>query len=171
MQTVVDQFNLSKWFGQEEARIKLVQAGYRGNAPYITFLFLRMISPVVCLAAAAFYLFVVLNLNQPTSIKLGICIAAAYVGMHLPLMLLKNKIQRRQLSIKRAFPDSARLAADLRRIRHVDRGRFPAASAMRSARSRWRWRKNSRSPWRNCPICRSAGRPMRIWPSAPTSTA
>jgi tight adherence protein C len=34
------------------------------------------------------------------------CIAAAYIGMHLPLMLLKNKIQRRQLSIKRAFPDT-----------------------------------------------------------------
>jgi tight adherence protein C len=26
--------------------------------------------------------------------------------MHLPLMFLKNKIQRRQLSIKRAFPDT-----------------------------------------------------------------
>ena len=26
--------------------------------------------------------------------------------MHVPLMFLKNKIQRRQLSIKRAFPDT-----------------------------------------------------------------
>jgi tight adherence protein C len=39
-------------------------------------------------------------------VKIGIAIAAAYAGMHLPLMLLKNKIQRRQLSIKRAFPDT-----------------------------------------------------------------
>src|SRR5262249_39179381 len=30
MQTVVEQFNLSKWVGQEEARALLVQAGYRG---------------------------------------------------------------------------------------------------------------------------------------------
>src|ERR1700747_1855815 len=30
MKTVVDNFNLSKWVGQEEARGKLVQAGYRG---------------------------------------------------------------------------------------------------------------------------------------------
>ena len=67
MQTIVDQFNLSKWFGQEEARIKLVQAGYRGQAPYVTFLFFRMISPVVVfLVARPFYLFVVLNLDQPT---------------------------------------------------------------------------------------------------------
>ena len=106
VQTVVDQFNLGKWFGQEEARLKLIQAGYRGNAPYVTFLFIRMVSPVISFAAAAFYLFLVINLNQPTTIKLGICIAAAYIGMHLPLMLLKSKIQRRQLSIKRAFPDT-----------------------------------------------------------------
>jgi tight adherence protein C len=67
---------------------------------------ISMISPVICLAASAFYLFVMLDLKQPLSIKLGICIAAAYVGMHLPLLLLKSRIQRRQLSIKRAFPDS-----------------------------------------------------------------
>src|SRR4051794_4814749 len=39
MKTIVDQFNLAKWVGQEEARDKLVQAGYRGHAPYITYLF------------------------------------------------------------------------------------------------------------------------------------
>ena len=47
-----------------------------------------------------------IKLDQPATIKIGICIAAAYVGMQLPLLLLKNKIQRRQLSIKRAFPDT-----------------------------------------------------------------
>ena len=106
VQTVVDRFNLSKWFAQEEARTKLVQAGYRGNAPYVTFLFIRMVSPAACFVLAGIYLFVVLDLNQPVMVKLGLCIAAAYIGMHLPLMLLKNMIQRRQLSIKRAFPDA-----------------------------------------------------------------
>jgi hypothetical protein len=48
VQTVVDRFNLSKWVGQEEARLKLVQAGYRGQAPYITYLFVRMVTPVAC---------------------------------------------------------------------------------------------------------------------------
>src|SRR5580704_18055867 len=46
MKTVVDNFNLSKWVGQEEARAKLVQAGYRGQAPYITYLFFRMTMPI-----------------------------------------------------------------------------------------------------------------------------
>src|SRR3954464_10752262 len=35
MQTIVDQFNLNKWVRQEEARDLLMQAGYRGQAPYI----------------------------------------------------------------------------------------------------------------------------------------
>ncbi len=104
--TIVERFNLSKWVGQEEARLKLIQAGYRGHAPYITYLFFRMVTPVAAFLFAVIYLFVVLKLDQPTTIKIGICIAAAYIGMHLPLMLLKNKIQRRQLSIKRAFPDT-----------------------------------------------------------------
>ena len=39
-------------------------------------------------------------------LKLAISIGAAYFGMHSPNLFLKNKIQRRQLSIKRAFPDA-----------------------------------------------------------------
>jgi len=106
VQTIVDRFNLSKWVGQEEARLKLVQAGYRGQAPYVTYLFFRMVTPATTFTFAVFYLFVLTNLSQPTSVKIGICIAAAYAGMHLPLMLLKNKIGHRQVSIKRAFPDT-----------------------------------------------------------------
>jgi len=106
IQTIVERFNLRKWVGQEEARLKLVQAGYRGQAPYVTYLFFRMVTPVVCFLFTLLYLFVILKLNQPTMVKVGVCIASAYVGMQLPLMLLKNKIQRRQLSIRRAFPDT-----------------------------------------------------------------
>jgi tight adherence protein C len=53
-----------------------------------------------------FYVFVVVQLNQPPLIKIGISIGAAYFGMLSPNLFLKNKIQRRQLSIKRAFPDA-----------------------------------------------------------------
>ncbi|MBV8791273.1 MAG: type II secretion system F family protein, partial [Pseudolabrys sp.] len=106
IQTVVDQFNLSKWVGQEAAREKLVQAGYRGQAPYVSYLFFRMVTPVASLIAAAFYIFVVLEWDQPLTIKIATCIVAAYLGMHVPYMFLKNRIAKRQLSIKRAFPDT-----------------------------------------------------------------
>jgi tight adherence protein C len=106
MQRIVDQLNLNKWVGQEAARALLVQAGYRGQAPYIAFLFFRLIMPLLMLLVSLFYLFVVKVLDQPALTKVGICIAATYLGMHLPSLFVKNKISRRQLSIKRAFPDA-----------------------------------------------------------------
>jgi tight adherence protein C len=106
MKTAVDRFNLAKWVGQEGAREKLVQAGHRGQAPYVAYLFFRMVTPAVAMIATAIYLFVVLQTEQPLTIKIGLCIGMGYVGMHLPYLFLKNQITRRQLSLKRAFPDA-----------------------------------------------------------------
>jgi tight adherence protein C len=106
MQRAVEKLNLTKWLAQEEAREKLVQAGYRGQAPYIAFLFFRMITPIAMFLVAVFYMFVVVTLDQPSTIKIGICLAAAYAGMQAPYIFLKNRIAKRQLSIKRAFPDT-----------------------------------------------------------------
>jgi tight adherence protein C len=106
MQSIVDQFNLNKWVGQETARAMLVQAGYRGQAPYVTYLFFRMLTPAVMLVFTAFYVFVILHLDQPPMVKVAICLGATYLGMHVPSLFLKNRIAHRQLSIKRAFPDA-----------------------------------------------------------------
>ncbi len=106
MKTVVERFNLNKWVGQDAARAKLIQAGYRGQAPYVAFLFFRMVVPIGMLLFSLFYVFLVLKLNQPAFVKLGICIGATYLGMQIPYLFLKNKIARRQLSIRRAFPDA-----------------------------------------------------------------
>src|SRR3954447_9490402 len=65
MKRVVDQFNLTKWVGQEEAREKLIQAGYRGQAPYVTYLFFRLIAPIVAFAASLFYVFVIVQIEKP----------------------------------------------------------------------------------------------------------
>jgi tight adherence protein C len=106
MQTVVEQFNLSKWVGQEAARDKLMQAGYRGQGPYVAFLFFRMITSLGMMIGSLVYIFFVTNFDQPTSIKIGICLLATYLGMQVPFLFLKNKIQHRKLSIIRAFPDA-----------------------------------------------------------------
>jgi tight adherence protein C len=106
MQQIVDQFNLNKWVGQETARTLLVQAGYRGQAPYVTYLFFRMVMPAAMLVFSLFYVFIVLDLDYTPMVKIGICLAATYLGMQTPSLFLKNRIQHRQLSIKRAFPDA-----------------------------------------------------------------
>jgi tight adherence protein C len=103
---VVEDFNLGKWVAQEAARDKLIMAGYRGQAPYITFLFFRMVTPIVLLIFAALYVFVIAKLEQSTPVKIGMCVAAAYLGLQAPMLFLKNAISKRQLSIRRAFPDA-----------------------------------------------------------------
>ena len=103
---VVEDFNLSKWLAQEAARDKLIMAGYRGHAPYVTFLFARAVTPILLFIGAALYVFVITHMDKSLTVKLGICLAAAYLGLQAPMLFLKNAISKRQLSIKRAFPDS-----------------------------------------------------------------
>jgi tight adherence protein C len=103
---VVEDFNLTKWLAQEAARDKLIMAGYRGHAPYVTFLFARAVTPIVLFIGAALYVFVITQMDKSLTVKLGICVGAAYLGLQAPMLFLKNAISKRQLSIKRAFPDA-----------------------------------------------------------------
>ncbi|WP_398480071.1 type II secretion system F family protein [Tardiphaga sp.] len=103
---VVSDFNLTKWLAQEAALDKLVMAGYRGQAPYVTFLFFRLVTPIVFLVMAVLYVFVISRMEQSLPIKIGMCVGAAWFGMQAPMIFLKNAITKRQLSIRRAFPDA-----------------------------------------------------------------
>ena len=103
---VVEDFNLGKWLAQEAARIKLTQAGYRGHAPYVTFLFFRLVTPILFFVAAIVYVFLISHMTYSMPIKVGMCIIAAYLGLQAPMLFLKNRITKRQLSIRRAFPDA-----------------------------------------------------------------
>ncbi|MDA9413022.1 MULTISPECIES: type II secretion system F family protein [unclassified Bradyrhizobium] len=103
---VVEDFNLTKWLAQEAARDKLIMAGYRGHAPYITFLFARLVAPIVLFIGSVVYVFLIAHMDRPMPIKIGICVGAAYLGLQAPMLFLKNAISKRQLSIKRAFPDA-----------------------------------------------------------------
>lgn len=81
-------------------------AGYRGHAPYITFLFARMVAPIVLFIGSVIYVFGIAHMEQAMPIKIGICVGAAYLGLQAPMLFLRNAISKRQLSIKRAFPDA-----------------------------------------------------------------
>src|ERR1700761_3218013 len=103
---VVEDFNLGKWLAQEAARDKLTMAGYRGQAPYITFLFFRLVTPILLFIGAILYIFVISHLEKSLPVKIGMCLGAAYLGLQAPMLFLKNAISKRQLSIRRAFPDA-----------------------------------------------------------------
>src|SRR6516162_11532425 len=78
---VVEDFNLTKYLAQESARDKLTLAGYRGQAPYVTFLFARLVAPIVFLILSVVYVFLIAHLEKPLVIKIGICVVAAYLGL------------------------------------------------------------------------------------------
>jgi tight adherence protein C len=103
---VVEDFNLTKWLAQESAHQKLVMAGYRGQAPYVTFLFARAVTPIVLFIGAVVYVFLISHMQKSMPVKIGICIGVAYLGLQAPMLFLKNAISKRQLSIRRAFPDA-----------------------------------------------------------------
>src|SRR5436190_2621337 len=97
---VVEDFNLTKWLAQEAAREKLIMAGYRGHAPYVTFLFARAVTPIVLFIGTILYVFVLANMEKSLPVKLGICIVAAYLGLQEPMIFLQHAISKRQLPIK-----------------------------------------------------------------------
>jgi tight adherence protein C len=103
---VVEDFNLTKYLAQDAAREKLTLAGYRGQAPYVTFLFFRLVAPIVMFVGSVLYVFVISHMEKSMPVKIGMCVGAAWFGLQAPMLFLKNAISKRQLQIKRAFPDS-----------------------------------------------------------------
>jgi tight adherence protein C len=65
-----------------------------------------MVAPLAMAAGSAFYVFILLKLDYPWTVNVGICFAATYLGIYLPNLFVKNKITRRQAAINRAFPDA-----------------------------------------------------------------
>lgn len=106
MKRVVEQFDLARHLSADDAKEKLVMAGYRGQGPMVVFLFFRLVTPLVLVLLTALYMFFILGSTQPLLIKLGAILLAAYIGIKAPQLYLSNKIAKRQLSIRRAFPDA-----------------------------------------------------------------
>jgi len=107
MQTLVDRFNLRKALSDENTTSRLKMAGYRGQAPIIVFLFARFVLPFVMFILALVYTFVIMgNNDQPTSVKIAISLCVAGFGLFLPNIFIRNKISKRQLDIRRAWPDA-----------------------------------------------------------------
>ncbi|MEM1044707.1 MAG: type II secretion system F family protein [Pseudomonadota bacterium] len=106
MQDLVERFNLRKALADDNTGSQLKMAGYRGQAPIIVFLFARFVLPFILLVLSALYIFVIVPLDRPVGIKIAICIGVAGFGLFLPNIFIKNQIAKRQLSIRRAWPDS-----------------------------------------------------------------
>ncbi len=106
MKATLDRFKLANILESENSREKLAQAGYRGQAPLITFMFFRFVMPFIVFAVVLFYLFVILHLSWSPLQKIGAAFVGALVGFYVPDIFVNNIIQRRQASIMSGFPDA-----------------------------------------------------------------
>ena len=106
MQEIVDRFDLRAQFDNEDVRNKLKTAGLRGQAPLIAYIFFRVAMPPLVFLFALFYIFFGMQLEYPPVIKFMMALCAGVIGFYLPNVFIENLAQKRQQSIRQAFPDS-----------------------------------------------------------------
>jgi len=106
MQQIVQQLNLQKLLESEDTKDKLRMAGLRGQAPLVTYLFMRAAMPLVFMAVSAFYVYGINDFGLVPLMRLVVVLGCGYLGFYGPVIFIQNLISRRQQSIKRAFPDA-----------------------------------------------------------------
>jgi tight adherence protein C len=106
MLEIVEKLNLRSAFDTEEQRDKLKMAGLRGQAPLVTYMFFRLVMPIIVTIGALIYMFLIASYDYPPIVNVSASLLAGYIGYYLPNMFITNQIQRRQQSIMSGFPDS-----------------------------------------------------------------
>src|ERR1700710_2440734 len=84
MKATLDRFKLGNILEGEHSRDKLASAGYRGQAPLITFMFFRFVMPPALFGIVLFYTFVILHLEWSAMAKIGAAFVGALIGFYVP---------------------------------------------------------------------------------------
>ena len=106
MKRTLDNLKIEKLLESPGMKEKLARAGYRGQGPLVTFMFFRFLMPPVVFVAALIYLLAISDLQWALAMKILAALSAAVFGYYLPDIFVSNRIQQRQSSIMRAFPDA-----------------------------------------------------------------
>lgn len=105
MKNVVERFSLQKAFADENTVNQLAMAGYRGQGPLTTYLFMRFVTPIALFFLGFAYLSFTVFADKPLYLNALYALGIGLLGAYLPIVLLKNRIIKRQQSIRRAWPD------------------------------------------------------------------
>jgi tight adherence protein C len=106
MAAIVERLRLGDKLEDKATFQMMRSAGFRGRAPVITFLAMRFVMPLVVMGVVAFYIFVLIQPDLHLIAEIAIILATGYFGYFFPTVYVKNKIAKRQKSIKRAWPDA-----------------------------------------------------------------
>jgi tight adherence protein C len=106
MKQTLERLKLSNILESPDTKDKLTQAGWRGQAPLVTFMFFRFVMPFIVFGLALVYLFLVTHFTWSPTLKVLASFGAALLGYYMPDVFVSNVIQRRQQSVMQAFPDA-----------------------------------------------------------------
>lgn len=103
---IVEALKLHKLLKDPKMRALMYQAGYRGSAEAIKFAALRVVFALSLAVLTAVYLPLVLALDLPfVALLLAVAVAAA-AGWQAPTIYLQNRLAKRQLDVRRNWPDA-----------------------------------------------------------------
>lgn len=103
---IVDTLHLRKLFEAEASRNLLRQAGLRSERHLIIYLMARVVSPIAVGLFAFIYTSTILADSVPPQMRIAVAALGVIAGNYLPYLLLRNKVMRRQASIRSAWSDA-----------------------------------------------------------------
>jgi tight adherence protein C len=105
VRAIIVKLKLQDMLEAKELKRRLVQAGWRSNSAPVTFIFARLVLPIVLAGIAAFYAYTIFP-DWIWQKKWAAIAIAALLGYLLPTLMLTNAVQKRQKTLTRAFPDA-----------------------------------------------------------------
>lgn len=107
VKVLVEKLNLKTALADENTEMQLTQAGFRGQNPLFIFLGLRFGLPFLLGGSTAIYLYFIADRSPDDGMSnLITCLVMAFAGFYLPMLVVKQVLKRRQLSITQAWPDA-----------------------------------------------------------------
>ena len=102
----VEILNLRKIFEAETSRELLRQAGLRSERHLILYLASRVVAPIGLAVLTFVYISAIYGNALSPQIRISASAFGAILGNYAPRLFMRNLINRRQASIRRAWPDS-----------------------------------------------------------------
>ncbi|MBY0420666.1 MAG: type II secretion system F family protein [Parvularculaceae bacterium] len=106
LKDVVENLKLFEIFDANEARKKLMMAGFRGQRPVFVFMAARIGMPFVMAIAVAIYVYLLNGVEVDSFGKLLMCVGGFFSGFYVPNVYINNAVSKRKQKVQSAWPDA-----------------------------------------------------------------
>ncbi len=107
MKNALEKLKMEEMISDNELKMSLASAGYRGRNAAVRFLFIRAVAPFVAAIATFLYLKFFMQPEDWNMTQYAMAVLLGGVaGYYLPTMILTSQRQKRQQNILRAYPDA-----------------------------------------------------------------